>query len=224
MAARKAATKTTTKAKPAIDSKVKAIDEKIESVAEQANQAMDELDKKIDFKFDSIQKSIEMLAASMAKNNPVDLGKKFEPMEQDFGTEDPIEFSEDNIILPRNGLKDVDSVEFKAKEAATAFYNEPVTVQIHETNEKFPQRIFNIMVNGKVETFVQGETKTVKRMFVEGLARAKPVHFGNEEYVDWDGTRKVRHPTSRGLRHPFSVVHDPNRNGAAWLKAVLAQP
>lgn len=220
MAARKAATKT----KPAIDKDISELNEKLEAVVESSNQVIDELDKKIDFKFDSIQQSIAALAASMAKNNPVDLGKKFEPMEQDFGTEDPIEFSEDNIILPRNGLKDVDSVEFKAKAAALAFYEEPVTVYIQESNERNPQRVFNIWVNGKFETFVQGETKTVKRKFVEGLARSKPVHFDNEEYVDRDGTRKVRHPTSRGLRHQFSVVHDPNRNGAAWLKAVLAQP
>lgn len=112
----------------------------------------------------------------------------------------------------------------KDKLALLAFMEEPVTVHIHETSEEQADSNFSIWVNGRQEVFFRGQEKTVKRKFVEGLARAKPTTYRNEQFKMQDGSDSVRYPKSRGLRYSFSVVHDNNPRGRDWLKEVLRQP
>jgi len=156
--------------------------------------------------------------------------KMFEPMEQDQGKERaPAEFGlvkhdTDDAALVDQGLHDVDSPEFKEKADLLKFMEEPVEVMIHQTSEKDADMVFDIQVNGRPQIFVRGQTYLVRRKFVEGLARAKPVHYVNEQYTQKDGTFGVRYPSRRGLRYPFTVTEDVNPRGAGWLKAILAQP
>jgi hypothetical protein len=110
------------------------------------------------------------------------------------------------------------------KQANEAFMRDVLLVQIHDTNEKFADPKFSISVNGRNEVFIRGKTKKVRRCFVEGLARAKPINFGNQEYTDDDGVRQVRNPRHIGLRYPFAVLHDPHPRGMEWLAHVIAQP
>lgn len=110
------------------------------------------------------------------------------------------------------------------KNANEAFMRDILLVQIHDTNEKFADPTFSISVNGRNEIFIRGKTKRVRRCFVEGLARAKPINFGNQEYTDDNGVRQVRNPRHIGLRYPFAVLHDPHPRGMEWLAHVIAQP
>lgn len=113
----------------------------------------------------------------------------------------------------------------KQKLEMLAFMREPVTVHIHESSDQQADPHFMIAVNGRKQIFSRGREYTVPRYIVEGLARAKPVGFRNEEYFKPDGERSVRWPSTRGLRYPFSAVKDPSGDkGAAWLKIVLKQP
>jgi len=146
-----------------------------------------------------------------------------EPMEQQIGQDGVTAMDTITGELDRPGITNPDSPEFNDKMAMEAFMQEPVTVLIQHTNEEHEAPYFEISVNGTREIFHRGEQKTVKRLFVEGLARAKPVKFRNEEYMR-EGIRTVRWPSTTGLRYPFSVVEDRNPKGPAWLKAVLAQP
>ncbi len=159
------------------------------------------------------------------------LNQSIEPMEQNLGKErEPSNFTVDesgDAVLIDQGVHDVDSPQFKEKVALLKFMEEPVTVHIHQTSEKDADQCFDIQVNGRGQVFVRGQTYIVRRKFIEGLARAKPVHYENESYSEIQQGRPVqavRYPSRRGLRYPFTVTEDVNHNGAAWLEAVLAQP
>jgi hypothetical protein len=104
-----------------------------------------------------------------------------------------------------------------------AFMNEPVTIRIHTTSEKNAEPVFPIRVNGREEFFARGQTKTVARRFVYGLAMARPTSYRNEEYRTADGSQSYRWPSSTGLRYGFEVVQDTPK-GIAWLNEVLASP
>lgn len=104
-----------------------------------------------------------------------------------------------------------------------AFNENVLTIHIHETSEKDAQKVFEVSVGGETVFFRRGETKKVKRKFVEVLARARPVTYENEEYLDGNGEKQVRYPTTMGLRYPFNIV-DPTPLDTAWLKSIMAQP
>jgi hypothetical protein len=158
------------------------------------------------------------------------LNQAVEPMEADLGTErEPMTMgvsdTGDAVAIDK-GLYDVDGPEFNDKMKLLAFMEEPVEVMIHQTSEKDADQAFDIQVNGRPQIFVRGGKYIVRRKFVEGLARAKPVHYDNEEYMQetaQGGVRAVRYPSRRGLRYPFTVIEDKNPNGAAWLQRVLAE-
>lgn len=188
--------------------------EKLDSVVESTNDAIDGLKEtvsELDGKMDAILNAI---------NNPVVPRKHTEADEQDLGATAEI----DEGIIENGRFGDTGHPEFQEKAAGLAFMNEPVTVAIHDSSGQHDDKVFDVSVNGRAVTFVRGQEYVVQRKFVEGLARAKPVHYDNQEYVDNDGVRKVRHPSRKGLRYPFAVVKDDNPLGRQWLKTILAQP
>ncbi len=202
---------------------VNAMSEQLDDVTEAVNQ-LGEGQVSIDTKLENLINTFQ--SATNAAVAP----KMFEPMEQDQGTERaPAEFGlvkrdTDDATLIDQGLHDVDSPQFKEKAEELKFMEEPVEVMIHQTSEKDADMVFDIQVNGRPQIFVRGQTYLVRRKFVEGLARAKPVHYVNEQYTQKDGTFGVRYPSRRGLRYPFTVTEDVNPKGKGWLKAILAQP
>lgn len=155
---------------------------------------------------------------------------KFEPVEtlEEVGPTSVVK----DIIGPDGGyqtveevnITDVENPAFNEKAALLAFYEEPVTITIHTTHDPQAEQFFAVGVNGKQQIFKRGETYTVARKFVEGLLRARPVHYSNEEYRMDDGSQAVRNPSRTGLRYGFQVVRDENPIGTAWLTAVMAQP
>jgi hypothetical protein len=103
-----------------------------------------------------------------------------------------------------------------------AFMEEPVTVTVHESNEERAAPYAEIHVNGRTQLFPRGQSITVKRKYVEGLARAKPTGYRDEEYLGADGMKAHRYHKSTALRFPFSVDEDTPK-GKAWLKKILAE-
>lgn len=131
---------------------------------------------------------------------------------------DPVEAK---LIAPK--IEPVDGPNAMAMVDELAFMEEPVTVTVHTTKEKFEGPLVTISVNGRDQNFLRGQAITVKRKFVEGLARAKPVSFRNEEFVNGEGDKQFRYPASSGLRYPFQVDHDANPRGGPWLRKILAE-
>lgn len=155
---------------------------------------------------------------------------KFEPVEMveevapTGVVEDVINEKGEYEVVEKVNITDVENPAFSEKAALLAFYEEPVTITVHTTHDPNAEQIFQVGVNGKQKIFKRGETYTVARKFVEGLLRARPVHYANEEYRLDDGSQTVRNPSRTGLRYGFQVVKDDNPIGGQWLMAITAQP
>lgn len=125
--------------------------------------------------------------------------------------------------LDKPVIQVVDGPLWKEKAAMLAFMEEPVTVVVHTSPDKYAVQIPEVWVDGRVQRFLRGEEITVKRKFVEGLCRAKLDSYQNQEYVNENGDRAYRYPKNVSLKYPFAVTRDDNPNGGAWLKKVLGE-
>lgn len=119
-------------------------------------------------------------------------------------------------------------------QAQLAFMEEPVTIRIERSAEKFPPRVIDCWVNGKgaevlinnkwVETraIPVGMPVTTKRKYVEVVARAKVENVNThvEKRPDSEVNEIHRNASARA---PFSVIHDANPKGAAWLTGIVSQ-
>lgn len=130
------------------------------------------------------------------------------------------EIEHESLIEVESGAK---AARIKDKAEILAFMEEVVTVIVAPTSDPQAPGIVEVWNAGRPQRFVRGMEQQVKRKFVEVLARAKPVNYGNEEYRDPAGNQSVRWPGRMSLLHPFTVVNDTPR-GQAWLKAILAEP
>ncbi len=139
---------------------------------------------------------------------------------------------QDHIDVPMTG--GVSAIERPDREVITAggvdmayaeqlaFGEELVEIVVHESTEPNASPLVDTYVNGVPQRFIRGQSQRVKRKFVEVLARAKQT--GIKTTVDMSNGEPVnRIQRHTGLRYPFSVQHDPNPKGAAWLRSILAQ-
>lgn len=104
-----------------------------------------------------------------------------------------------------------------------AFDKEIVEIHIAETNEEQADPRIEVGVNGQQFVMLRGNNYKVPRYVVEGLCRAKPFAYANQEYTTDEGVRKVRYRQSMGVRYPFSVINDPNPLGGPWLAKLLSE-
>ena len=126
--------------------------------------------------------------------------------------------------LEKPYIQVVDRPVDKEKLEMLAFMEEEVTVHIHTTSDKEAAQIFPVGNGGQQVIFKRGETKTVKRKFVDVLARAKATTFTQKRVMDSEGIwQDVQVPHS-ALMFPFSIVEDRHPRGADWLKYALAAP
>lgn len=106
---------------------------------------------------------------------------------------------------------------------AEAFMNEPVTIVVNPSQDPDDPKLVQVGVNGVTQFVPRGEPITLKRKYVEVLARAKRTDFAQtlDERQGEAGFNQVR--SMHSLRFPFSMIHDPNPRGGAWLTGVLAE-
>lgn len=109
------------------------------------------------------------------------------------------------------------------KIAALAFLEEKMDVMVHESADPNAEPVVETWVNGVAQRFIRGQTQTVKRKYVEVLARAKNTGIMTKEVVDYEGARTTAIVKHTALKYPFSVVRDENPRGATWLKQVMSQ-
>ena len=113
--------------------------------------------------------------------------------------------------------------DFAALASSEVFMNEPVTIMVHSTTDENqpPQVIVNC--NGMNQPIMRGYPTTVKRKYVEILARMKETKYSQV-------TRNPAAPDQidmvarHGLSYPFDLVEDKNPRGRAWLTNVMAEP
>ncbi|CAB4145618.1 hypothetical protein UFOVP474_23 [uncultured Caudovirales phage] len=113
--------------------------------------------------------------------------------------------------------------DFAALASSEVFMNEHVTIMVHSTTDENqpPQVIVNC--NGMNQPIIRGYPTTIKRKYVEILARMKETKYSQV-------TRNPAAPDQidmvarHGLSYPFDLVEDKNPRGRAWLTNVMAEP
>ena len=194
------------------------LSEGMEALSDSTNKALSETDEKIQ---SVLSGQADVLAAIQQLSTPSVHVKAPGTMEsQDFDAEEGYTYDDSNLELSR--VESVDDPLFTEKMAMLKFMEEPVTVFIHEDQNEQADSNFFVGVNGDKEYFFRGQNKTVKRKFIEGLARAKPVGYSNDRHRDQDGVESFRWRASKGLRYQFQVVEDRNPEGSAWLQRLLS--
>jgi hypothetical protein len=115
-----------------------------------------------------------------------------------------------------------ESRDFSKLAADEAFMNELVTVMVHSTTDENQPNHVVVNCNGMNQPLIRGVPTTVKRKYVEILARMKETKY----------TQVTRNPSApdqidmvarHGLCYPFDLVEDANPRGRAWLQNVLAE-
>lgn len=107
--------------------------------------------------------------------------------------------------------------------ASLAFMEEPVEVMLHESTDPNADNPVQVACNGVNQFFWRGQPITVKRKFVEILARSKQTAIQTKEVRDHSGALTTAIGKTTALRYPFSIISDQNRNGAVWLKRTLSE-
>lgn len=167
----------------------------------------------------------ERLANARKRVAPVVVRKEVDARRFDIPQEPPRKFRDKKgkqeleprqIVIPETPLD-------PEKMANLAFMEEMVTVHIHTTTNPQDEQVFELFNNGRREVFKRNETKTVKRYFVDGLARAKPTSYTQLSTRNAQGERVESQRGATGLKYPFSVIEDKNPMGAAWLRWAMAQ-
>lgn len=223
-------TKTASKAAPkkSAPGSDKAMDVKIRAIESAQQETDGKIDKLIDV-MTALTEQVNSIAAvpvgTPAKDAPAITSHHFEAAEQFIGGAGDASIIElaGQQHIEQSMHADVNNDAFRDKMENLAFNNEMLTVDIHTTTDKDSAKVFKVIVNGEGFLFERGKQKTVPRYVVEGLARAKPVSYQNEEYLNSQGLQEVRYPSERGVRYPFSIVNASQRD-MAWMQSILAQP
>lgn len=103
-----------------------------------------------------------------------------------------------------------------------AFMEEPVTIMLARSSEKFAPAILDFYVNGKPLWIRVGYKATIPRKYVEVIARTQPydVRTSVVKHEHHEDNRVERQTINK---YPFSVLHDPNPRGPEWLQRVMLE-
>jgi len=190
---------------------------KKEEVVEELHKANEE------FAVENEKLRLEVQRLMKASSNPVLKSGATDTQEMQVGQDGVASFEDDELVHVEQ--RTLDDPAMLAKLQTEQFMNEPVKVHILDVAEEHADVGFTVWVNGDPMTFIRNNEYTVKRKFVEGLARAKKTSYGNALRVDQQtGLQSYVWPSKTGLRYPFAVVEDKNPRGKTWLEAVLRQP
>lgn len=116
-----------------------------------------------------------------------------------------------------------ESTDFSVLAASEAFMNEQVLIMVHSTTDENQSPHVLVNCNGTNQPIIRGVPTTVRRKYLEILARMKETRYTqmtpNPAAPDLTEMR-ARH----GLAYPFDLIEDKNPKGRAWLNNVLAEP
>lgn len=132
----------------------------------------------------------------------------------------PAEGVIDRSAMREEGIEVVPAMAIDDYAAELAFMEEPVEVEVHESNDPNAEPIVDLYCNGIPQRIVRGQPITIKRKYVQILAGARQVSISTDTRVQ--GEDVINRVSKRSaLRYPFSVVRDDNRKGRDWLRTVL---
>lgn len=113
--------------------------------------------------------------------------------------------------------------DFAQLAADEAFMNEHVTIHVHATTDENQPPYVVVNVNGTNQPIPRGVNASVRRKYVEVLARMKETRY-TQYTPNPAAPDQVEMKARHGLCYPFDLVNDANPRGRAWLQNVLAEP
>lgn len=154
-----------------------------------------------------------------AAHNPVVMSNALESGEQPIGyTERTTNVGAGDPVL----VQVADRMPDPEQAAMLAFMNEPVKVRIATSTDRNAEQVFELIVNWRSEIFRRGETKTVKRHYVDRLANCKVTTYTQQDVVNEQGVKQKLNIPHTALKYDFAIVEDSNPLGESWIKATLA--
>lgn len=137
-----------------------------------------------------------------------------------LGNANPVTIGE----IGRGDVDEIEVVKSVSKAEKLAFLEEPVTIVVMSSGDPNELPIERVIVNNVSQFFIRDQPITVKRKYVERLARCKKTDF-HQSLDDSQGEVSFNVLQRRhSLRFPFSVIQDSNPKGAGWLKQILTEP
>lgn len=109
------------------------------------------------------------------------------------------------------------------KMAMLAFMNEDIEIRMGVSTDPNAEQIFELTINGKTELFRRGETKVVKRYFVDLLLRLKQTRWSHQEVINAQGDKDIVYQPHTAIKYDFAITRDLNPLGRDWQRAVLAE-
>ena len=134
-----------------------------------------------------------------------------------------ISISGDPEVVNETTIETVPGPGFEDLAELERFMNEDVKIFVYEPMEEGHEHVIQVKVNGKNQFIIRGKPQTVKRKYVEVLARARRVMVSASGYKDPNGEAKNIVNINSSLQFPFQVLEDPSRNGGAWLQKILSE-
>jgi len=115
-----------------------------------------------------------------------------------------------------------ESRDFSKLASDEAFMNELVTVMVHSTTDENQPNHVVVNCNGMNQPLIRGVPTTVKRKYVEILARMKETKY-TQITRNASAPEQIDMVARHGLSFPFDLVEDKNPRGRAWLQNVLTE-
>lgn len=149
---------------------------------------------------------------------------KIDTTELDVGQKTHIDIPGEGVLdrsaLHEEGVHVVPAAAIDGYASELAFMEEPVEIEVHESNDPNAETVVDLYCNGIPQRIIRGQPITVKRKYVQILAGARQVSMSTETRVH--GEEVINRVSKRSaLRYPFSVTRDDNRRGRDWLRQQL---
>lgn len=100
------------------------------------------------------------------------------------------------------------------------FMNEPVTIVVPRGGSESDIDAWPIQVGSRMQYIVRGKAATIKRKYVEVLARSFFSRFEARQENPIDPASIYFHEI-KTVSYPFSVLEDKNPKGRAWLQRIV---
>lgn len=125
-------------------------------------------------------------------------------------------------IVGSTGIDPVSDSDF-TKDALEleAFMQEPMKIMIHPSTVEGELDVQTPAVNGINQPIIRGVEITIKRKYVEALARCRTTKY--EQVIDPIDRSNIQMREKTVITYPFSILEDRNPKGGPWIKSIMAE-
>lgn len=103
------------------------------------------------------------------------------------------------------------------------FMNERMTIMLADSNDPNDTELVQVSINGRNQFFRRGFPQSVRRCYVERLARMKRTSYSQDlDERKGEAVYNTMRP-HHALKYPFTVIEDANPLGGPWLRNLLAE-